>query len=80
MPPKTTLSGKTHPAHEAWHTPPQGRYYGDRPPVGSMPSQGSGFKKYPDTAGPMTVQQQQSLREPHQQRLVSQRNSGTSKA
>ncbi|MBP7770411.1 MAG: hypothetical protein KA066_00690 [Candidatus Pacebacteria bacterium] len=77
MPPKRNLSGQPHPADEAWRNPPPSRYYGNRPPVGSMSSQGSGFKKGRETAGPMAVQQQQQAREPHQQRLVPQRNSGT---
>lgn len=73
MPPKRNLSGQPHPASEAWHTPPQGKYYGDRPPIGSMPSTGSGFKKNHETAGPMAVQQQQQAREPLMQRLDPQR-------
>lgn len=74
MPPKKTLSGRPHPAPEAWHSPPQGRDYSGRQQTGALPSEGSGFKKDP---GPMATQQQQHAREPHQQRLTPQRNSGT---
>ena len=73
MPPKRNLSGQPHPADEAWRNPPPSRYYGNRPPVGSMPSQGSGFKKGSDNAGAMKMQQQRTDHEPHQQRLVPQR-------